>query len=160
MGIFSVFFYIYSSAFLGGMAKTGITQTVSSIAGVAKTGVSSVAKTTVSQNIGVSFGLPLGDVNDSSRVGNVASGAGVGTTDSRDGGGGHSSDVHGSRGGDTGVAGGMAKTGVAQTGVSKTMSSVAGVAKTSVSGVAKTGVASVAQEVGVRLSGDGRGQAE
>merc|ERR1711970_673905 len=127
------------------MAKTGITQTgvsktVSSVAGVAKTGVSSVAKTTVSQNIGVSLGLPLGDVNNSSRVGDVASGTGVGTSDGRDGGGGHSSDVHGSRGGDAGVAGGMAKTGITQTGVSKTVSSVAGVAKTGVPSVAKTTV--------------------
>merc|ERR1711970_639975 len=113
------------------MAKTGITQTgvsktVSSVAGVAKTGVSSVAKTTVSQNIGVSLGLPLGDVNNSSRVGDVASGTGVGTSDGGDGGGGDSSDVHGSRGGDAGVAGGMAKTGITQTGVSS-------VAKTTVS---------------------------
>merc|ERR1712172_378684 len=75
----------------GSVAKTGIA--------VAQT---SVPKTTVSETIGtvesisLSLSLPLGDMDDTSRVGNVTSSTGVSSSDSRDGSRGKASNVHGS----------------------------------------------------------------
>ena len=112
----------------GSVAKTGITVAQSS---VAKTSISK----TISTVEGISLSLPLGDMDDSSRVGNVTSGTSVGSTDSRDSGRGKASNVHGGRGGNASVASsGNGRSSIAKTGIA----------------VAKSGIAesSVAQTVG------------
>ena len=61
----------------------------------------------VAQSIGtvLSLSFPLGDMDDPSRVGDVASGTSVGSSDSGDGSGGNADGGEGGRGGDLGVAG-------------------------------------------------------
>merc|ERR1711962_1265071 len=110
----------------GSIAKTGIT--------VAKT---SVAKTSISKTIstveGISLSLPLGNMDHSSRVGNVTSSTCVGSTDSRDSGRGKASNVHGGRRGDASVASsGNGWSSVAKTGIAVAKSSIAesGIAQT------------------------------
>merc|ERR1719352_575395 len=124
------------------MSKTGVAKTIGSV-----------------ESISLSLSLPLGDMDNSSRVGDVTAGTGVGSSDSRDGSRGKASNVHGSRGGHTGVASSI---GGSVTSVAK--SSIAGitsVAEASMTSVAKTGIAStVAKEVGVSLSGGSRGKKE
>ena len=128
----------------GSVAKTGIA--------VSKTSVSqtSVAKT-VGTVEGISLSLPLGDVDDSSRVGDVTSGTSVSSSDSRDGSRGKTSNVHGSRGRDTGIAGSI---GGSVTSIAK--SSIAGITSVAEAGVAST----VAKEVGVSLSSGCRSKEE
>jgi len=130
-----------------------------SIASISETSVAktSVAETSVSktvgtiESIGISLSLPLGDMNNTSRVGDIASGTSVSSSDSRDGSRGKSSNVHGSRRRHTGVS-------------SSIWGSVPCVAKSSIAGItsiAEPGVTSaVAKEVGVSLSGGCRGKEE
>ena len=91
----------------------------------------------------LSLSLPLGDMDDTSRVGDITSSTSISSSDSRDGSRGKSSNVHGGRRRDTGVA-------------SSIWGSVPGVTESSIAGitsVAKPGIAStVAKEVGVSLS--------
>merc|ERR1719220_3141884 len=110
---------------------------VASESGVSKTVVSGVAESVVSVGVvgvglSISLSLPLGNMDDSSRVGNVTSSSGVTSSNGRDGGSGKAGDADGGGGGDAGVAG------------SNGGDSGVGVAKA-------VGVASV-QEVGVGLS--------
>ena len=113
----------------GSVAKTGIA--------VAQT---SVSQTSVAKTIGtvesVSLSLPLGDMDNSSRVGDVTPSTSIGTSDSRDGSRGSSKGGERGRGRDTGIAGSS---------VGKR------VAVTSIAGVAK---AVVAKQVWVSLSAD------
>merc|ERR1712183_471232 len=55
--------------------------------------------------VGVSLSLPLGNMDGSSGVGDVASGTSVGSSDSGDGSGGNADSGERGRGGDLGVAG-------------------------------------------------------
>merc|ERR1712198_469323 len=55
--------------------------------------------------VGVSLSLPLGNMDGSGGVGDVASGTSVGSSNSGDGGGGNADGGEGGRGGDLGVAG-------------------------------------------------------
>merc|ERR1712001_375094 len=74
-----------------------VTESVS-VGPVAKTVVSSVV-------VGVGLSLPLGNMDGSGGVGNVASGTSVGSSNSGDGGRGNADGGEGGRGGDLGVAG-------------------------------------------------------
>merc|ERR1711988_2083568 len=65
------------------VVSTAVSETVS-VAPVAESVSTSVVSTVV---VGVSLGLPLGNMDGSSGVGDVTSSTGVGTSDSRDGGG-------------------------------------------------------------------------
>merc|ERR1719328_262040 len=73
---------------------------VASESGVSKTVVTSVAKSVVSVGVvgvslGISLSLPLGNMDDSGRVGNVTSSSGVTSSDGRDCGSGEASDADG-----------------------------------------------------------------
>jgi len=139
---------------IASIAKTSVAETSVAKTSVAKT---SVAETSVSktvgtiESIGISLSLPLGDMNNTSRVGDIASGTSVSSSDSRDGSRGKSSNVHGSRRRHTGVS-------------SSIWGSVPCVAESSIAGItsiAEPGVTSaVAKEVGVSLSGGCRGKEE
>merc|ERR1739838_185745 len=113
------------------------------MAGVAEAGVSVAWVAAISQNVGISLSLslPLGDMDDSGRVGDVTSSTGVSSSDSRDGSRGKASNVHGSRGGHTGVAGSI---GGSVTSVAKY--SIAGITSIAEAGIAST-VAGVAEAV-------------
>merc|ERR1719220_2155013 len=83
---------------------------VASKSGVSKTVVSGVAESVVSVGVvgvglSISLSLPLGNMDDSSRVGNVTSSSGVTSSDGRDSGSGKAGDADGGGGGDAGVAG-------------------------------------------------------
>merc|ERR1719391_1901462 len=67
--------------------------------------VGPVSETVSSVVVGVSLSLPLGNMDGSGGVGDVASGTSVGSSDSGDGGGGNADGGEGGRGGDLGVAG-------------------------------------------------------
>jgi len=125
-----------SSNSRGSIAKASIAK-----ASIAET---SIAKTVGTiESISISLSLPLGDMDDTSRVGNITSSTSISSSDSRDGSRGKSSNVHGGRRRDTGVA-------------SSIWGGVPGVTESSIAGitsVAKPGIAStVAKEVGVSLS--------
>jgi len=128
----------------GSVAKTGIA--------VAQTGVSesSVSQTGVAKTIstveGISLSLPLGDMDNSSRVGDVTSSTSVGSSDSRDGSRGKASNVHGSRGGHTGVA--------SSVGGSVAKSSIAGITSIAEAAITSVAEAVVAKQVWVSLSAD------
>merc|ERR1712198_729494 len=79
---------------------TAVSEAVSSVSSV-----SPVSETVSSVVVGVSFSLPLGNMDGSGGVGDVASGTSVGSSDSGDGGGGNADGGEGGRGGDLGVAG-------------------------------------------------------
>jgi len=105
----------------GSIAKTGITVAQSS---VAKTSISKTISTV--EGISLSLSLPLGNMDNSSRVGNVTSGTSVGSTDSRDSSRGKASNVHGGRRGNASVAGsGNGRSSVAKTSIAITKSSIA-----------------------------------
>merc|ERR1712222_175235 len=112
---------------------------VATIAGVAEAGISVAWVAAISQNVGISLSFPLGDMDDSSRVGDVTPSTSISTSDSRDGSRGSSKGSERGRGRDTGIAGSSVGKRVAVT-------SIAGIA-----GVAK---AVVAKQVWVSLSAD------
>merc|ERR1719278_2184586 len=80
--------------------STAVSETVSSVAPVSET-VSIVSSVVV----GGSLSLPLGNMDGSSGVGDVASGTSVGSSHGGDGSGGNADGGEGGRGGDLGVAG-------------------------------------------------------
>ena len=79
---------------------TAVSEAVSSVSSVGP-----VSETVSSVVVGVSLSLPLGNMDGSGGVGDVASGTSVGSSDSRDGGRGNAEGGEGGRGGDLGVAG-------------------------------------------------------
>merc|ERR1712198_339590 len=79
---------------------TAVSEAVSSVSSVGP-----VSETVSSVVVGVSLSLPLGNMDGSGGVGDVASGTSVGSSDSGDGGGGNADGGEGGRGGDLGVAG-------------------------------------------------------
>merc|ERR1712198_676900 len=79
---------------------TAVSEAVSSVSSVGP-----VSETVSSVVVGVSLSLPLGNMDGSGGVGDVASGTSVGSSDSGDGGGGNADGGEGARGGDLGVAG-------------------------------------------------------
>ena len=89
-------------------------------------------------------------MNNSGRVGDVASGTSVGSSDSGDGSGGKAGNVHGGGRGDTGVAGSIRGS---KTSIAKTIASITSVTQASIAGT-------VAKEVGVGLSSDCRSEKE
>ena len=127
---------------------------IASIA-IAKTGVSVAWVAAISQNVGISLSFPLGDMDDTSRVGDITSGTSVSSSNSRDGSRGKSSNVHRSRGGDTGIA--SSNRGHSSDGSDRSncRGSIASISETSVAktSVAKASVAS-SEEQGVGLSGN------
>ena len=136
-----------------GVPKSRVSESRVSVAKTMVSGVSSVSQTVVStvQHIGVSLGislsLPLGDVDNSGRVGNVASGSSVASSDGGGGSGGEASDVDGGRVGDAGIAGSNNGGSHGVVGVAQAVASVASVSQTTVAGVSKTTVAGVSQTV-------------
>merc|ERR550534_2887896 len=93
------------------------------------------------EGISISLSLPLGNMDDSSRVGNVASGTSVSSSNSRDSSRGKASNVHRGRRRNASVA----------SSVGGSIASISGVAKT-ISGITSVAEAStVAKEVGVSL---------
>merc|ERR1712002_1339876 len=99
---------------------------------ISKSGVSqtSVSKTSISKTVSssvVRISLPLGDMDDSSRVGDITSSSSVKSSDGRDSSRGQASNIHRSRGRDTGISSSMVDTisesGVSKTSISKTISS-------------------------------------
>ena len=132
----------HSSNSRGSVAKTSVSESSVSQTGVAKT---------IGTVEGISLSLPLGNMDDSSRVGNVTSSTGISSSDSRDSSRGKASNVHGSRGGDASVAGSI---GGSVTSVAK--SSIAGITSIAEAGIAST----VAKEVGVSLGGGSRSKEE
>ena len=95
--------------------------------------VGTVLSISISISLGLCVSLPLGNMDDSSRVGNVTSGTSVGSTDSRDSGRGKASNVHGGRGGNASVASSSnGRSSVAKTGIAVAKSSIAesGIAQT------------------------------
>ena len=140
------------------VAEAGVRVASISVSGIAQTVVSGVAESVVSVSVvGVSLGislslsLPLGNMDDSGRVGDIAASGSVASSDGGDGGSGEAGNADGGRGGDTGVAGSI-------------RGSVTSVAKSSIAGItsiAEAGIAStVAKEVGVSLSGGCRSKEE
>merc|ERR1712041_29972 len=113
---------------------TGISSSM--VDTVSKAGVSetSVSKTSISETVSssvVRISLPLGNMDGSNRVSNIASSSSVKSSDSRDSSRGQASDVHRGRGGDTGISSSMvdaisessvSQTSVSQTSMSKTVS--------------------------------------
>merc|ERR1712198_16719 len=79
---------------------TAVSEAVSSVSSVGP-----VSETVSSVVVGVSLSLPLGNMDGSGGVGDVASGTSVGSSDSGDGGGGNADGGEGGRGRDLGVAG-------------------------------------------------------
>jgi len=132
-----------SSSNRSSIAKTGIA--------VAKTSVSqtSVAKT-IGTVEGIGLSLPLGNMDDSGRVGNIATGSSISSSNGRDGSGGKAGNVHGGGRGDTGVAGSIRGS---KTSIAKTIASITSVTQASIAGT-------VAKEVGVGLSSDCRSEKE
>ena len=91
--------------------------------------------------ISLSLGLPLGNMDNSGRVGNIASSTSIGSSNSGDSSRGKSSNVHRGRRRDTSVA----------SSVGGSIASISGVAKT-ISGITCVAEASaIAKEVGVSL---------
>merc|ERR1712198_431869 len=80
--------------------STAVPEAVSSVSSIGP-----VSETVSSVVVGVSLSLPLGNMDGSGGVGDVASGTSVGSSDSGDGGGGNADGGEGGRGGDLGVAG-------------------------------------------------------
>merc|ERR1719220_2376437 len=122
---------------------------VASKSGVSKTVVSGVAESVVSVGVvgvglSISLSLPLGNMDDSGRVGNVTSGSGVTSSNGRDSGSGKAGDADGGGGGDAGVAG--SNGGDSGVGVAKAVGVATVVAAKSVASIASV------QEVGVGLS--------
>ena len=109
------------------------------VPGVAEAGISVAWVAAISQNVGISLSFPLGDMDNSSRVGDVTPSTSINSSDSRDGSRGSSKGGERGRGRDTGIAGSSVGKRVAVT-------SIAGIA-----GVAKT---VVAKQVWVSLSAD------
>ena len=134
---------------MGSNCRGSIAEASISKSSVAETSVAKTISTIVS--ISISLSLPLGNMDDSSRVGDVTSGTSVSSSDSRDGSRGKASNVHGSRGRDTGIAGSI---GGSVTSIAK--SSIAGITSVAEAGVAST----VAKEVGVSLSSGCRSKEE
>merc|ERR1712198_370915 len=87
---------------------TAVSEAVSSVSSVGP-----VSETVSSVVVGVSLSLPLGNMDGSGGVGDVASGTSVGSSDSGDGSGGNADGGEGGRGGDLGVAGDNRGVGVA-----------------------------------------------
>merc|ERR1712126_733430 len=83
------------------VVSTAVSETVS-VAPLAESVSTSIVSSGV---VGVSLGLPLGNMDGSSRVGDVTSSTGVGTSDSGDGGGSNANGGERGGGGDLGVAG-------------------------------------------------------
>ena len=118
---------------------------------IAKTGVavakSSIAESSVAQTVGtiegisISLSLPLGNMDNSGRVGNIASSTSIGSSNSRKSSRGESSNVYRGRRGDAGVASSIRGSVASISGVAKTISGVTSVAEAS----------TVAKEVGVSL---------
>merc|ERR1712198_542398 len=79
---------------------TAVSEAVSAVSSVGP-----VSETVSSVVVGVSLSLPLGNMDGSGGVGDVASGTSVGSSDSGDGGGGNADGGEGGRGRDLGVAG-------------------------------------------------------
>merc|ERR1712198_615812 len=79
---------------------TAVSEAVSSVPSVGP-----VSETVSSVVVGVSPSLPLGNMDGSGGVGDVASGTSVGSSNSGDGGRGNADGGEGGRGGDLGVAG-------------------------------------------------------
>merc|ERR1719382_1825732 len=132
-----------------GVSQTGVAvaETVASVSGVAQTVSSDVVG--VSLGIRLSLGLPLGNMDDSGGVGDIAAGSGVTSSDGGDSGTGEAGDAHGGRGGDAGVAGSNNRGGdgvVSQAGVAQTVGTVGTVGSEAIASVASV------QEVGVSLS--------
>merc|ERR1712212_1076803 len=82
------------------VVATAVSEAVSSVSSVGP-----VSKTVSSVVVGVSLSLPLGNMDGSGGVGDVASGTSVGSSNSGDGGRGNADGGEGGRGGDLGVAG-------------------------------------------------------
>ena len=120
---------------------SGVAQTVSTVSGVAE---SVVSVSVVGVSLGISLSLPLGDMDDSGRVGNITSSSGVTSSDGRDSSSGKAGDADGGGGGDAGVAG--SNGGDSGVGVAKAVGVAAVVAGKTVASVASV------QEVGVGLS--------
>merc|ERR1711994_506651 len=89
------------------VVATAVSEAVSSVAEPA------VSETVSSVVVGVSLSLPLGNMDGSGGVGDVASGTSVGSSNSGDGGRGNADGGEGGRGGDLGVAGDHRGVGVA-----------------------------------------------
>jgi len=86
-------------------SKQNLTVEVATAVSEAVSSVGPVSETVSSVVVGVSLSLPLGNMDGSGGVGDVASGTSVGSSDSGDGGGGNADGGEGGRGGDLGVAG-------------------------------------------------------
>merc|ERR1719219_922912 len=82
------------------VVATAVSEAVSSVSSVGP-----VSETVSSVVVGVSLSLPLGNMDGSGGVGDVASGTSVGSSNSGDGGRGNADGGEGGRGGDLGVAG-------------------------------------------------------
>merc|ERR1712212_1096502 len=82
------------------VVATAVSEAVSSVSSVGP-----VSETVSSVVVGVGLSLPLGNMNGSGGVGDVASGTSVGSSNSGDGGRGNADGGEGGRGGDLGVAG-------------------------------------------------------
>merc|ERR1719219_299429 len=82
------------------VVATAVSEAVSSVSSVGP-----VSETVSSVVVGVGLSLPLGNMDGSGGVGDVASGTSVGSSNSGDGGRGNADGGEGGRGGDLGVAG-------------------------------------------------------
>merc|ERR1712008_542486 len=76
------------------VVATAVSETVSSVATAVSKTVSSISSVVV----GLGLSLPLGNMDDSGGVGDVASGTGVTSSDGGDGGTSKAGDVHGGGG--------------------------------------------------------------
>ena len=104
--------------------------------------VSKSVGTVLSISISIGLSLPLGNMDDSSRVGNIASSTSIGSSNSGKSSRGKAGNVHRGRRGDASVA----------SSVGGSIASISGVAKT-ISGITCVAEASaIAKEVGVSLS--------
>ena len=142
------------------MSETSVAETSVAETGIAETSVAMTVGTV--ESIGISLSLPLGNMDNTSRVGDITSGTSVSSSDSRDGSRGKSSNVHGSRRRDTGVAGSIwgSVPCVAESSIAS-ITGMASIAESSITSIAEPGVAStVAKEVGVSLSGGCRSKEE
>merc|ERR1712080_454936 len=133
------------------ISKSGVSETSVSKSGVSKTSISmsGVSQTVSSSVVSVSISLSLGDMDGSSRVGNITSSSSIKSSNSRDSSRSMASDVQRSRGGNVRVSTNMvsqnsvSNTSISQTSVSETSISETGVSQTSISQSVSSSVVSI-----------------
>merc|ERR1712055_473624 len=136
-----------------GISKSGISKTRISKTSISKTSISKTG-TISSKIVGISFSFPLGNMDCSSRVGNITPSSSIKSTNSRDSSRSKSSNVDGGGRRDTDLASssnywgisigvGISKTGISKTSISQTRISISTISQTSIAGTISSQIVGV-----------------